>query len=177
MSKAPARPVRFSRTLAETICQRLAQGERWSDMSREDDMPAYVTFYAWLETKPGFAAQVAAARRMAADYCADQALRVAESSTKDTATADRLRVDTLLKRAAQAAAADRGERAGGDAQPDARRVEIVFYARHFERYTDADGRQAVREVAPLSRADIREDDTEAAARQAAGKAPRKGRVN
>ncbi|MDZ4372311.1 MAG: hypothetical protein U1C74_12910 [Phenylobacterium sp.] len=175
MRQKSGRQVRFSREIAETICQRLAQGERWSDMSRESGMPGYVTFYAWLDTKPAFAAQVAAARRMAADFCLDQALRVAESSTKDTATADRLRVDTLLKRAAQAAGA-RDDRLG-DPAIDTRRVEVVFYARHFERYTDADGRQAVRELVPQPRTAVSEPETEPAAREVAEAAARKRGVN
>ncbi|WP_337187007.1 hypothetical protein [Phenylobacterium sp.] len=176
VGRKSGRPVRFSRLLAEAICERLAQGERWSEMSKEDGMPGYVTFYTWLEKKPGFAAQVAAARRMAADYCVDQALKVAEAATKDTASADRLRVDTLLKRATQVATEGRDDRAAA-AQPDTRRVEVVFYARHFERYTDADGRQAVREVVPLSRLAVSDADAEAAARQVASRAPRKGRPN
>jgi hypothetical protein len=158
MSQKSGRPVRFSKGLAEKICMRLAQGERWSEMSREEGMPGYVTFYTWMETKPGFASMVAAARRMAADFCLDQALKVAEGASKDTATADRLKVDTLMKRAAQATADLRGDRSPGEGGVDARRVEIVFYARHFERYTDSDGRLAVREVIPLSRMPVIEAD-------------------
>jgi hypothetical protein len=134
--------VRYSQGLTARICARLAQGAMWHRLCKEPGMPAYSTFYTWQKQYPAFAEAVAAAQAAAADYCADRALEVAEEATKETATQDRLLVNTLLKRADRVGG--RKTRAADKPEP----VEIVFRVRHFERVVGPDGKAFVREIKP-----------------------------
>lgn len=139
------RNARYSGALARKICARLAQGEVWHVMCRDRGMPSYTTFYEWKKRHPDFAAAVLAAQEAAADYCADRALEVAQRSTKDTVSRDRLEVDTLLQRSKSAKAqAERALEADGKAE----RVEIVFRVRRFAKAIGPDGEPYVREIKP-----------------------------
>lgn len=139
------RNARYSGAMTRKICARLAQGEVWHLMCRERGMPSYTTFYEWKKRYPDFAAAVLAAQEAAADYCADRALEVAQRSTKETVSRDRLEVDTLLQRSKSTkASAERAVLAEGKAE----RVEIVFRVRQFEKVIGPDGRAYVREVKP-----------------------------
>ena len=46
------RPVEFSLSLTEKICDRIASGERLTRICAEKDMPAARTFYKWLRHSP-----------------------------------------------------------------------------------------------------------------------------
>lgn len=132
---------RYGRELTRKICERLANGELWHRMAGEPGMPAYATFYDWKRRHPEFAEAVAAAQEAAADYCADRALEVARNATKESVVRDRLEIDTLMQRA-------KLSKARGEKREPAERVEIVFYARRFEKVIGPDGRAFVREVKP-----------------------------
>ncbi|HEX7886468.1 MAG TPA: hypothetical protein VF474_10865 [Phenylobacterium sp.] len=139
--------VRYGAGVASRICERLAQGEPWSRICNEDDMPSYSALYAWQKRYPAFAQLVAQARAQGADYCADKALAVAEAATRDTVQQDRLLVTTLMKRAALIAP---GVWGGKDSRPNEKpqKVEVVFYLRHFEKVIGPDGKAFVREIKP-----------------------------
>ncbi|MFZ5720323.1 MAG: hypothetical protein ACOY5Y_12785 [Pseudomonadota bacterium] len=140
------KPTQYTRGLAREICQRLARGESWTRICAEEKLPEFSTVCAWRVRHPEFDREVEDAREMAADHFAERALEVAEASTRETAAADRLKVTTLLKRAALATSG-RGRKAEAKAKK-AQPQEVVFRVRHFERVTDADGRVSVREVVP-----------------------------
>jgi transposase-like protein len=135
--------LRYSRALGAAICQRLAQGETWSLISREEDLPAYTTLYAWRRRHPEFAEMLAEAREMAADRHADKALAVAEETTAATVQADRLKVGTLMKHAAVGAPHRWGAKAEAAEPPQ---KKPALYVRRFERVVLEDGAVAVREV-------------------------------
>lgn len=134
---------RYSRALGAEICRRLAQGDSWSLISREQDFPAYATLYAWRRQHPDFAEMLAEAREMAADRLADKALAVAEETTAATVQADRLKVGTLMKHAALGAPHRWGAKAEAAEPPQ---KKLALYVRRFERVALEDGTVVVREV-------------------------------
>jgi hypothetical protein len=97
-----------------------------------------------MKTRQGFAEAVATAKAAGADFCLDQALDVARGSTKETVSRDRLEVSVWQDRADRIGAGAAGE--ATEAKPQ--RVEIVFYARRFEKVIGPDGRAYTREVTP-----------------------------
>lgn len=140
------KPTQYKRALALAVCQRLARGESWTRICGDNDLPTYATACAWRAKHPEFDQEVEEAREMAADHFAERALQVADASTKESAAADRLKVTTLLKRAALATS---GRARKTDAKPKkAEPQEIVFRVRHFERVTGPDGQVSVREIVP-----------------------------
>jgi hypothetical protein len=137
------RPGRYSQALADRICERLANGEKWHQICNADGLPSYTTLYTWQRKHPEFAERLTMAREMAADLQAATALVVAESATATTVQADRLRVSTLMKHAALAAPHRWGAKAEA---PDSAPRKLTIYIRHFERVTLDDGSVVVREV-------------------------------
>lgn len=140
-------PVRYSQELGKRICARLARGERWFEMAGEAGLPEYSSLYAWKARHPEFAEGLAKAREMAADYCADLAISVAEGMTKETVQRDRVLIDALLKRAAVTAPATWGGKGDVVSKKDKpQQVAVVFYARQFEKVIGPDGKAFVREI-------------------------------
>lgn len=141
------KPTRYKREPAREILQRLARGESWTRICDVAELPDYATICAWRAGHPEFDREIEEARAMAADHFAERALDVAEASTRETAAADRLKVTTLLKRAALAT-----PRKTVAKPKKAEPREVVFRVRHFERVTGPDGQVSVREVKPEGRA-------------------------
>lgn len=140
------KPTQYKRALALAICERLSRGESWTSICGDGGLPSYATVCAWRAKHAEFDQEIEEAREMAADHFAERALQVADGSTRDTAAADRLKVTTLLKRAALATS---GRARKVDARPKkAEPQEIVFRVRHFERVTGPDGQVSVREIVP-----------------------------
>lgn len=139
-------PTRYNRELAKQVCLRLARGESWTRICSDNDLPSYATVCAWRAQHPEFDREVEEAREMAADHFAELALQVADASTRETAVADRLKVTTLLKRAALATSGRGRKTEAKVKKPEPQ--EIVFRVRHFERVTGPDGQVSVREVVP-----------------------------
>lgn len=46
------RPTGYTVAIAETICQRVAEGENLNTISRDEAMPAQSTIYKWMEQNP-----------------------------------------------------------------------------------------------------------------------------
>jgi hypothetical protein len=136
---------RYSRSLGEEICQRIAGGESWISFCNTGRMPSYATLYAWRDRYPEFRAGLARARDMAADYRAERALQVAEAATSATVQADRLRVATLMKHAALGAPRRWGARAETQETPG---ETLTIYVRRFEKVVRPDGSAFVREIKP-----------------------------
>jgi|GEM_PF-2454593 len=161
-AQGKVRAVKYGPKVVEKICARLTQGETWFDMCNTDGLPSYTTFYTWQEKHPEFAEAVFKARQQGADFCADEALRVAQAATRETVQQDRLLVTTLMRRAALIAPkawGGKGEKGGAGASKDGAAVtapaaplEVVFRVRHFERVVGEDGRAFVRELLPEGQA-------------------------
>lgn len=146
-TREPGRaPVRWSPALGKEICARLAKGDKWHVMSREAAMPSYSVLYKWMDAKPEFAADVRRAYDMNADRNADEALVIAEATTTQTVSADRLKVSTLLKLAALRAPHRWGSKAAaGETEPQRK---MKFYIKRFERVVLKDGTTVIREAKP-----------------------------
>lgn len=142
--------VRYSAAVANLICARLAQGEAWINICNTGDMPCYASLYTWQERYPEFAEAVARARQQGADFCADEALKVAQRATKETVQQDRLLVSTLMRRAALMAPKAWGGKSGKDGKDKEapQPVEVVFRVRRFEKVIGPDGKAFVRELKP-----------------------------
>lgn len=103
--------VRFSRQVAETICERIARGESWSKISADDDMPSYTTLYTWLKKSPEFAEMYLAARQALADRKFDDAWEIADAVPGEGVPQAKLKIDTLRWQTTRLAPKTYGERA------------------------------------------------------------------
>ncbi len=105
-----ARPSKFTQSLADKICERIAGGESLRLICADAKMPGKTTVMRWLADNglPEFRDQYAHAREAQADHFADEILAIADDGSNDTYTTEdgrevvnhdyiqrsRLRVDT-----------------------------------------------------------------------------------
>lgn len=104
----------YTETIADEICERIANGEPLRQICRDDHMPGWVTVYTWIKTYPQFAERFARARDLGADAIAESCLEIADDATNDWMVANgqsseayklngehiqrsKLRVETRLK--------------------------------------------------------------------------------
>ena len=73
----------FSQEMADTICERIANGESLRSICDPDDMPAASTVCLWLSKNPRFAEQYARAREAQADTIFDEILDIADDARND----------------------------------------------------------------------------------------------
>lgn len=141
--------IRYSPRIAREICERIAEGETWSRICKDERMPSYSTLYGWCERNPDFAKTLARARVMAADGFADRVLEVAQAATSATASSDRIHVGALQWRAAKAAPHLYGRKAEDRVEPR----KIIVEVRKFERVVGPDGRTYLRDIPKLNEGD------------------------
>jgi hypothetical protein len=123
------RPSRYSVELANAICWQLTQGKSLLEICQREGMPHRDTVHNWLNTRPEFADMYARAREIQAHVLADEALAIADDTSRDR-TEDgnpnweavqraRLRVDTrkwLASKLLPSAYADKQLHTGPDGQ-------------------------------------------------------------
>ena len=144
----PVRPnKKYSRKLANKICERLRAGEMWSRIAGRGDMPSPSTFYFWLRTRPAFAEDVNRAREEAADRIADDVLEIARAVTPGSAGADRVRITAMQWSAGKAAPHRYGAKAGEQVGSTGARI-IVVRVREFVPVARPDGTLFTREIFP-----------------------------
>lgn len=78
-----SRPSEFSQTVADAICERLAEGESLRTICSDDALPARSTVFKWLATADGFADQYARAREAQAEALFEDMLEIADDSSHD----------------------------------------------------------------------------------------------
>ena len=99
------RPSKFSKELADTICEQLAQGKSMRTVCATDDMPDMATVFRWLRTNDEFCKQYARAKEESTDAMAEEILDLsdgglavvkgmAEKKSSAAAQIVRLQVDT-----------------------------------------------------------------------------------
>lgn len=91
------RPSDFSQEIADTICERLADGESLRAICSDDDMPSTSAVCRWLAANDGFREQYAHARELQADALFDDCLAIADGTTlkaKEDVQDRRLQIDT-----------------------------------------------------------------------------------
>lgn len=82
MGKA-GRPSLYSEELADTICERIADGESLRSICSGDDMPNKATVMRWLGANAEFSDQYARARDAQADSIFDEILDIADDARND----------------------------------------------------------------------------------------------
>lgn len=87
------RPSDFTPEMANTICERLADGESLRAICEDDNMPGRSTIRQWLAAHPEFALQYAHAREEQAHAYADMVVEAGTTATD--AGLGRLKMDAL----------------------------------------------------------------------------------
>jgi hypothetical protein len=75
--------VEFSQETADTICERIANGESLRSICANDDMPSQVSVFRWLAAREEFCKQYALAREAQADALFDEMLDIADDGRND----------------------------------------------------------------------------------------------
>lgn len=90
-----ARPSSFADSIADAICERLAEGESLRAICAAEDMPSKGTVFRWLAQSTEFRDQYARAREAQADTLADEIVDIADDGRNDKYVDDegRPRVD------------------------------------------------------------------------------------
>lgn len=89
---ARGRPSTFTQALADTICDRLAEGESLRSICKADDMPTKGVVFRWLANNQAFSDQYAKARESQADALFDEIIDIADNGEED-ARRSALRID------------------------------------------------------------------------------------
>lgn len=109
------RPSDFTPDMANTICERLSDGESLRKICEDEGMPARSTVRTWLVQNAEFQAQYAHAREQQADVYAERIVDEAEAATD--ASLGRLKMDALKWAASKLAPKRYGDKlahVGGD---------------------------------------------------------------
>jgi len=77
------RPTDYTQEIADTICERIADGESLRAICSEDDMPNKATVFRWLAKHTEFSDQYARARDEQAETLFDEILDIADDSRND----------------------------------------------------------------------------------------------
>ncbi len=108
MAGERGRPSTYSQSIADEICERLAQGQSLLSICELDHMPGYSTVWRWNQEIPEFRDNSAHARKLGTHYMADDCIRIADS--KDDPADKRIRIDTRLRLIGKWNKADYGDR-------------------------------------------------------------------
>lgn len=76
-----ARPTDYKHSLADAICERIADGESLRAICLDDEMPAKATVFRWLNLYDEFKDQYARAREEQAETLADDIVSIADEAT------------------------------------------------------------------------------------------------
>ena len=95
-----AKPI-YTEALAETILERIANGESMIGICRDEDMPSRFTVIRWMNENKEFATKCARAREEQADLMDDKILECADNCTPETAAADRVKISAYQWRASK----------------------------------------------------------------------------
>lgn len=87
------RPTLFSSAIAETICDRIMDGESLRAICASKTMPGRRTVLTWAAENEQFRHQYARAREAQADVLAEQILEIIDRATAKTVNQARLRFD------------------------------------------------------------------------------------
>lgn len=78
-----ARPSIFTAGIADTICDRIANGESLRTICNDEEMPGQTTVFRWLAQNEEFREQYTRARESQADALFDEILDIADNSSND----------------------------------------------------------------------------------------------
>lgn len=72
------RPSSYTEDIAETICERLANGESLVKICKDENIPSQPTIYSWLDKFPDFLKRYTRARRDQAEFLANEIIEIAD---------------------------------------------------------------------------------------------------
>ncbi len=126
----PGRPSTYTSSMAEQICERIAEGEPLTRICKDRQMPAYRTVLGWRVANEEFQHMYARAREDAADTLADQIRELAGRVEKGKLepNAGRVAIDALKWIASKLKPRQYGDRAQLDV---AARVDVTARASDF----------------------------------------------
>src|ERR1041385_2420461 len=80
-----ARPTKYTKVLADTICKRIAEGESLRTIVKDEKIPSASTICRWLldDTKKPFWEQYEKARNVQAELMFEELLDIADDGTND----------------------------------------------------------------------------------------------
>jgi hypothetical protein len=84
-----ARPSSYTPEVGQEICERMSEGNALRQICEADDMPSRKTILRWVENNEDFREQYIRAREAQYDWIAEEAIRIADDSTKDYFIEDR----------------------------------------------------------------------------------------
>lgn len=87
------RPSKYSETLADEICQRVAGGRSLKSVCLDDDMPSMASVFKWIGEKDGFSEKYRVAMEARSDVVFEEILEIADEHNMDDVNRARLRVD------------------------------------------------------------------------------------
>jgi hypothetical protein len=73
----------FSQEIADSICERLADGESLISICEDEGYPAYITVRRWQDKDPDFKAAYARARELQAEHFVDELSLIADDGRND----------------------------------------------------------------------------------------------
>lgn len=82
----------FQQEIADTICERIGDGESLRAICRDDEMPSKAEVFRWLAQNEQFRDQYARARETQADTYFDEIIAIADDQDQDP-NSRRIRVD------------------------------------------------------------------------------------
>ena len=78
------RPTKYTKAIADKICEQLAEGRTLREVCKADDMPPEPTVRRWaLEDREGFSAHYARAREIGYQAMADELLEISDDGRND----------------------------------------------------------------------------------------------
>lgn len=84
--------IKYSKTIAEKICERIATGETLNAICLEPEMPSHTVIFKWFERYPDFKQSYENARILQADYFADEMVELKNLARENPANASAYRV-------------------------------------------------------------------------------------
>lgn len=113
---AIGRPSKFTKELADKICECLANGDSLRKICADGNMPAGSTVWLWLSENKAFSEQYARAREKQAEFYADEIIEIADSviaAAEEVAKA-RLQIDARKWHASKLAPKKYGDKVTQD---------------------------------------------------------------
>ena len=77
------RPSKYTKQIAESICEQLSEGIPLREICRQDGMPAWRTIYDWMRQDEALSTAIAHARDLGYDSLAEECLDIADDANND----------------------------------------------------------------------------------------------
>lgn len=85
----------YAQVTADAIVEQIIEGKNLAEISELEGFPPRHVIYRWTRVHSDFKEKLAEAKKYRAEYYAEEVIRVAKKSKKNTAEADRVKIDAL----------------------------------------------------------------------------------